>query len=121
MAKPRTLLAHGDHTFLNRLARVLAPEFEIIGMVDDVRLVPGVLRMLRLDVIVQNLSHSPEGLTVVETIRHIASDVCVVLVTQTLDEDVIANAFERGVSAVILQSASDEEFLDAIRAAYARR
>jgi hypothetical protein len=45
----------------------------------------------------------------------------VVLVTPTVDERVIASAFGRTVSAVILQSASDQEFLDGIRAAYTRR
>jgi DNA-binding NarL/FixJ family response regulator len=122
MAKPRTLIAHSDRAFLDRLARVLAPEFEIISTLDDVSLLPGYVRRMRPDLIVQSLSDSPEvGPEVIDKIRHIASDTCVVLVTPTVDERLIANAFERRFSAVILQSASDQELLDAIRAAYGRR
>jgi DNA-binding NarL/FixJ family response regulator len=122
MAKPRTLLAHSDRAFLDRLARVLAPEFEIIGTLDDVRLLPGYVRRMRPDVIVQSLSDSPHVRPeILEKIPQIASDSCVVLVTPTVDERMIANAFERRFSAVILQSSSDQDFLDGIRAAYARR
>ena len=122
MAKPRTLLAHSDRAFLDRLARVLAPEFEIISTLDDVALLPGYVRRMRPDVIVQSFSDSPQlGAEIIHKIPQIASDTCVVLVTAKVNERVIANAFERRVSAVILQSASDQELLDGIRAAYARR
>jgi DNA-binding NarL/FixJ family response regulator len=122
MPKPRTLLAHIDHTVLDRLARVLAPEFDIVGALDDLALLPDDVRRVGPDVIVQNLSDSPQdALDLVDNIRQMAPNVCLVLVTQAADEQMIASAFERGASAVILQSAADYEFLDAIRAACARR
>jgi DNA-binding NarL/FixJ family response regulator len=122
MAKPRTLLAHSDRAFLDRLARVLSPEFEIISTLHDVGLLPRYVRRMRPDLIVQSFADSPSaGSEIIEKIAQITPDTCVVLVTPTVDERVIASAFGRTVSAVILQSASDQEFLDGIRAAYTRR
>jgi DNA-binding NarL/FixJ family response regulator len=122
MAKPRTLLAHVNPDVLDRLARVLASEFEIVGTLDDVASLPEGVRRVSPDVIVQDLSDSPQiALDIVDNIRQIDPEVCLVLVTQTTDEQMIATAFERGASAVVVQSAPDHEFLNAIRTACARR
>lgn len=115
MAKPRTLVAHTDRTFLDRLARLLASEFEIVGVREDIVVLLDDVRALRPDFVVQILSDA--SARQIDTLRRLAPDVCVALVTHTGDEQGIENAFDRGVSAVVLQSASDDDLLNAMRAA----
>jgi DNA-binding NarL/FixJ family response regulator len=118
MAKPRTLLAHTDPMVRDTLLRILSPAFEIISTLEDVALLPDAARHARPDVVILDLSALPQtGLQAVSALRDISDALRIVVVTESAQADTAAEAFRCGASAYILQTATDAELLEGIRAA----
>jgi len=120
MGKPRTLLALTDPAILDTFLRLLAPAFEIVGMHDDVTVLPHVARRERPDVVVLGLPALPQaGLHAVSALRDMSGALCIIVVAA--DATFAARAFQCGASAYILETASEADLLAGIRAAVSGR
>ena len=115
--KSSRLLIADDHRLMaEACAKMLQPEFEVIGIVTDGRaLVQAALDAkpngLIIDVSLPHLN----GLDAAEQIRRKLPFIKLVFLTMNSDPDLAAEAFRRGASGYILKHSGADEFLNAIR------
>jgi DNA-binding NarL/FixJ family response regulator len=120
MTKPRALVAHHFRLFLAGLAHLLAEAFDVRA-IDDMTRLAEVAVQLRPDVVVQGLSSDPHaGLDVLRDVHCAIPDTPIVVVTKWDDPTIATEAFRRGASAYVLQSSTEAELLEGVRAAIAK-
>ena len=121
MTKPRALIAHHFRLFLAGLAHLLAQDFDVVRAIDDLTALPSAAEQLRPDVVVQGLSSDPQmGLGILSDVRRAIPDTPIVVVTRWAEPSIATEAFRRGASAYVLQSSTEAELLDGVRAAMAK-
>ncbi len=118
MSRTRVLLAD-DHTmFLDALAKLLEPEFEVVGTVNDGRAL--VLRApdLKPDVVVLDIGMPLlNGLDAGQQIKELRPETKLIFLTQNQDANVAAEAFRRKASGYLLKNSAATELITAIREA----
>jgi len=121
MTKPRALIAHHFRLFLAGLAHLLAQDFDVVRAIDDLTALPAAAVQLRPDVVVQGLSSDPQlGLDILSDVRRVLPETPIVVVTRWAEPSIATEAFRRGASAYVLQSSTEAELLEGVRAAIAK-
>jgi DNA-binding NarL/FixJ family response regulator len=121
MTKPRALVAHHFRLFLAGLAYLLDEDFDVVRAIHEMRTLPDAAVQLRPDVVVQGLSADPHvGLDILSDVHRAIPDTPIVVVTKWDEPKIATEAFRRGASAYVLQSSTEAELLDGVRAAIAK-
>ena len=118
MNRARVLLAD-DHTlFLDALAKLLEPEFEVVGTVNDGRALVSRVLELSPDVVVVDISMPLlNGLDAGQQVKALRPATRLVFLTQNQDPNLAAEAFRRKASGYVLKNSAATELITAIREA----
>jgi DNA-binding NarL/FixJ family response regulator len=113
------LLIADDHTLLAEACKkLLEPEFEVVGIVDNGRALLRLAVELKPDVVILDIAMPQlNGLDAGDQIKHLLPATKLVFVTMNMSPEVAAEAFRRGASAYVVKSSAAEELLRAIRRA----
>jgi len=122
MKRPRVLLAD-DHTLvLDGLRKILEPECEVVGAVEDGRSLLTAARQLKPDIILLDISMPLlNGVEAARRLRAAAPDAKVIFVTMHADATYVAGAFRAGASGYVLKRCASAELLKAINQVLAGR
>ena len=118
MSRPRVLIADDHKIVVEGLKKLLGPEFEIAGAVEDGRELVKATEKLRPDVIVADISMP--GLNGIEAVRQIKKaykEMKVVFLTMHPEVAYAASAFKAGASGYVLKHSAPDELVTAIQAA----
>ncbi|HTM18420.1 MAG TPA: response regulator transcription factor [Terracidiphilus sp.] len=115
MKRPRVLLAD-DHTLvLEGLRKILEPECEVVGAVEDGRSLLVTAKQLQPDIILLDISMPLlNGVEAARRLRAAAPDAKVIFVTMHADATYVAGAFRAGASGYVLKRCASVELLKAI-------
>lgn len=116
MLRLRVLLAD-DHTMFSAgLKRLLEPQFEIVGTIEDGRELLSTTEQLRPDVIVVDISMpSLNGIEAARRIMKFAHPPKIIFLTMHEDATFTASAFQAGASGYVLKRSAPAEILTAIQ------
>jgi DNA-binding NarL/FixJ family response regulator len=115
MKRPRVLLAD-DHTLvLDGLRKILEPECEVVGAVEDGRSLLAAAKQLQPDIILLDISMPLlNGVEAARRLRSAAPGAKVIFVTMHADATYVAGAFRAGASGYVLKRCASLELLKAI-------
>ena len=121
MKRPRVLLAD-DHTLvLDGLRKILDPECEVVGAVEDGRSLLAAATRLKPDIILLDISMPLlNGVEAARRLRAAAPDAKVIFVTMHADATYVAGAFRAGASGYVLKRCASVELLKAINQVLSR-
>ena len=118
--RPRVLIADDHLMVAEALKSLLAPEFDLVGMVADGRALVEAARTLRPDVIVADVSMPQlNGIDALLELRQGGDRVPVVFLTMHRDVAFARRALEAGASGFVLKHSAPAELILALRAALA--
>lgn len=121
-ARPRVLLADDHRIVCDGLKGILAPEFEVVGAVENGRQLIEAAGRLRPDVIVADISMPLlNGLDAMIRILADGPPVKVVLLTGMPDVALATRAIRCGASGYVLKASAGEELVTALHEALAGR
>jgi DNA-binding NarL/FixJ family response regulator len=114
--RPRVLIAD-DHTFVaEACARILEPEFEVVGIVGDGQALLEKAPDLKPDIIVLDVGMPLlNGLEAGKRIKSVVRTVKIVYLTMNNDLGIAAEAFRLGASGYLLKTSAASELASAIR------
>ena len=116
--RPRVLLADDHLLVAQALQSLLAPEFELVGVVGDGRALLEAAAKLRPDVIVADVTMPRlNGIDALVRLRQGGNRVPVVFLTMHRDVNFARRALEAGASGFVLKHSASDELVSAIRAA----
>src|SRR5574342_574461 len=116
MARPHVLIADDHKIVVEGLKKVLGPEFEIAGAVEDGRELVKAAEQLRPDVIVADISMPGlNGIEAVLQIKKVHEEIKVVFLTMHPDVTYAASAFKAGASGYVLKHSAPAELITAIQ------
>jgi len=118
MKRASVLLADDHRIVAEGLKRLLEPEFDLVGVVEDGRALLAVARELRPDVIVSDIS-MPElnGVEALEELKMENPGVRVVFLTMHHNVAYARQAMDAGALGYVLKHSAAEELILAVRAA----
>jgi DNA-binding NarL/FixJ family response regulator len=120
MTRTTLLLADDHRPVLDRLIRVLSPEFDILGALDDGQAIVDAAAMLKPDAVVLDISMPLlGGLEAAALIGEIAPRPSVIFLTVHEDKDFVAAAFDVGGRGYVLKRRLATDLIPAIHAAMA--
>ena len=118
MSRPRVLLADDHRMVAEGLMGLLAPEFELLGVVEDGRALVEEARKLRPDVIVTDITMPHlNGIDALAQLRKNDPKVKVVFLTMHREVAYARRALEAGAFGFVLKHSAPDELVMAIRAA----
>jgi DNA-binding NarL/FixJ family response regulator len=115
MSKARVLLADDHRIVIEGLKKLLEPEYDVVGTVEDGRALIAAVGELQPDVVVADISMP--HLNGIEAVRQITQKnprVRVVMLTMHHDVQYAARAFEAGASGFVLKVSAPGELMTAI-------
>ena len=115
MPKPRLLLADDHAIILEGLTRLLEPEFEVIGKVEDGRALLKMSATLKPDVIIADISMPL--LSGIEAVRQLRKKDCktkVIFLSMHADVELASQALRLGASGYVLKHSAAESLSKAI-------
>ena len=116
MSRARLLLADDHVIFLDALKKLLEPEFEVVGTVNDGRALVSRAPDLRPDVVVLDISMPLlNGLDAGQQVKELRPETRLIFLTQNQDANVAAEAFRRKASGYLLKNSAATELITAIR------
>jgi DNA-binding NarL/FixJ family response regulator len=116
--RPRVLLADDHVLVAEALKSLLAPEFDLVGVVEDGRALIEAAGKLRPDVIVADVTMPHlNGIDALVRLRQGGDRVPVVFLTMHRDVTFARRALEAGASGFVLKHSAPAELVTAIRAA----
>ncbi len=116
--RPRILLADDHLLVAEALKSLLAPEFDLVGVVEDGRALVEASRTLRPDVIVADVTMPHlNGIDALAKLRQGGNRVPVVFLTMHRDVTFARRALDAGASGFVLKHSAPAELVSAIRAA----
>jgi DNA-binding NarL/FixJ family response regulator len=115
MKRPRVLLAD-DHTLVaDGLRRILEPECEVVGTVEDGRSLLVAAEKLQPDIILLDISMPLlNGVDAARRLREAVPGAKVIFVTMHADATYVAGAFRAGASGYVLKRCASMELLTAV-------
>ena len=115
-SKTRLVLADDQRLFAEVCKQMLEPEFDVVGVCTDGRVLVDAATELQPDALILNISLPRlNGLDAAEQILRRLPATKVVFTTANADPEVAAEAFRRGASAYVLKQSGADEYLTAIR------
>ena len=118
MRRSTVLLADDHRMLLDAFTKVLEPEFEIIGTVEDGRELLDVAAELKPDVIVLDIFMPLlNGLAACERLRKSVPGTKLIFLTVNEDPEIVAEAFRLGANGYLLKTSAASELVEAIRQA----
>ena len=122
MTRLRVLLADDHVIVAEALKRLLEPEFELVGVVDDGFALLEAAAEKKPDVIVTDISMPGlNGIEALEELKKKNPDVHVVCLTMHRDVSYARRALDAGALGYVLKNSAPEELVMAVRAAAAGR
>lgn len=118
MSRPRVLLADDHRVVAEGLSRLLAEDFELVGMVEDGRALVAAAKKLQPDVIVADIS-MPQ-LNGIDAMAHLMKDnarVKVVFLTMHQEPAYARRALDAGAAGFVVKHSAPAELVMAIHAA----
>jgi len=116
--RPRVLIADDHLMVAEALKSLLAPEFDLVGVVEDGRAMLEAAGTLRPDVIVADVTMPHlNGIDALVQLRQRGDRVPVVFLTMHRDTSFARRALEAGASGFVLKHSAPAELVTAIRAA----
>ena len=116
--RPRVLLADDHLLVAEGLRSLLSPEFDLVGVVEDGRLLIEAAGQLRPDVIVADVTMpNLNGIDALVQLRQGGNQVPVVFLTMHRDVTFARRALEAGAAGFVLKHSAPAELVSAIRAA----
>jgi DNA-binding NarL/FixJ family response regulator len=116
--KPRVLLADDDKIVAEGLARLLEPEFELVGIVEDGRQLLEAAEALNPEVVAADISMPRlNGIDAARQLKKAKPRLRIVFLTQHSDVVYAARALDAGASGYVLKHAAPEELVAAVRKA----
>ena len=116
--RPRVLLCDDHRLVAEALKSLLAPEFELVGVVEDGRELIGAAAKLRPDVIVADVTMPQlNGIDALVQLRKGGDRTPVVFLTMHRDVRFARRALEAGAAGFVLKHSAPAELVAAIRAA----
>jgi DNA-binding NarL/FixJ family response regulator len=114
--RPRVLIAD-DHTFVaEACAKILEPEFEVVGIVADGQSLLATVPELKPDIIVLDVGMPLlNGLEAGRRIKSLVRPVKIVYLTMNNDVGIAAEAFRFGASGYLLKTSATAELVTAVR------
>jgi DNA-binding NarL/FixJ family response regulator len=115
MSKARVLLADDHRIVIEGLKKLLDPEYDVVGAVEDGRALIAAVDKLQPHVVVADISMP--HLNGIEAVRHIKEknpQIRVVILTMHHDVQYAARAFEAGASGFVLKVSAPSELITAI-------
>jgi len=114
--RSRIVLAD-DHTLVAEACKkLLEPEFEVVGIVNDGRALLRAAAQLRPDVIVSDIGMPQlNGLDAGEQIRQSLPSIRLIYLTMQTSPDLAAEALRRGASGYLLKTSAASELVVAVR------
>jgi DNA-binding NarL/FixJ family response regulator len=112
------ILIADDHTLVaEACAKLLEPEFEVLGTVRDGKALLEAAAQLKPDVIVADIAMPVmNGLDACEQIKKQVKSTKIIYLTMNEDKDLAAEAFRRGASGYILKASAFAELTQAVHA-----
>jgi DNA-binding NarL/FixJ family response regulator len=118
MARPRVLIADDHKIVVEGLEKMLRPDFDIAGTVEDGRELVTAAEKLRPDAIIVDISMPMlNGIDAVRQIKKVHEAIKVVFLTMHLDVAYAVSAFEAGASGYVLKHSASDELVMAIHEA----
>jgi DNA-binding NarL/FixJ family response regulator len=118
MSRPRVLLADDHRIVAEGLKGILAPEFELVGVVEDGRALVEAAKKLRPEVIVADIAMLLlNGIDALARLKADDPQVKVVFLTMHREVAYARRALEAGASGFVLKHSAPAELVMAIRAA----
>jgi DNA-binding NarL/FixJ family response regulator len=115
MNKARVLLADDHRIVIEGLKRLLEPEYDVVGAVEDGRALIAAVGELQPDVVVADISMPHlNGIDAVRQIKEKNPHVKVVMLTMHHDAQYAVRAFEAGASGFVLKVSASNELITAI-------
>jgi DNA-binding NarL/FixJ family response regulator len=112
----RILIADGHVLFAEGCRSLLEPEFHVVGIESDGRMLVKSAAVLQPDVVILDISMPQlNGLDAGEQIKTRRPNTKLIYVTVTSDLDIAAEAFRRGASGYLLKHGDIEELRTAVR------
>jgi DNA-binding NarL/FixJ family response regulator len=116
--RPRVLLADDHLLVAEALKSLLAPEFDLVGVVEDGRALVEAAGTLRPDVVVADVTMPHlNGIDALVQLRQRGNRVPVVFLTMHRDAGFARRALDAGASGFVLKHSAPAELVTAIRAA----
>jgi DNA-binding NarL/FixJ family response regulator len=116
--QPRVLLADDHRLVAEALKSLLAPEYDLVGVVEDGRALVEAARKLKPDVIVADVSMPHlNGIDALVQLRKAGDRVPVVFLTMHRDVTFARRALDAGASGFVLKHSAPAELISALRAA----
>jgi len=116
--RPRVLVADDHLLVAEALRSLLAPEFDLVGVVGDGRALLAEAARLRPDAIVADVTMPHlNGIDAIGRLRQSGDDVPVVVLTMHRDATFARRALEAGAAGYVLKHSAASELVTALRAA----
>jgi DNA-binding NarL/FixJ family response regulator len=118
VSRPRVLLADDHRVVSEGLKRLLADDFELVGMVEDGRALVTAAKKLRPDVIVADIAMPQlNGIDAMTQLKKDNAQVKVVFLTMHQDPAYARRALEAGAAGFVVKHSAPAELVMAIHAA----
>ena len=118
MIRPRVLLADDHLLVAEALRRLLAEEFDLVGVVEDGRAMVKAAQELQPDVVVADITMPHlNGLDALPQLKAVAPSARVVFLTMHHDVAYARRALEAGASGFVLKHSAPAELILAVRSA----
>jgi DNA-binding NarL/FixJ family response regulator len=116
--KPKVLLADDHKIVAEGLARLLEPQFELVGVVEDGRQLLEAAEALNPEVVVADISMPQlNGIEAARQLKKAKPRLKIVFLTQHSDVAYAARALDAGASGYVLKHAAPDELVAAVRKA----
>jgi DNA-binding NarL/FixJ family response regulator len=120
--RARILLADDHQGMRSRVVRLLEPEFEVVGAVEDGGALLEVASMMKPDVCVIDISMPViGGIEAAARLRESGSTAKIIFLTVHEDPDFVQAAIETGASGYVVKSKMASDLRTAVKAAMAGR
>ncbi len=117
MKRPTILLADDHAIVAEGLRRVLTPDFDVIGTVEDGRALVAAAARLHPDIVVADISMPLlNGIEACRRIKNSGSQSKVIFLTMHLDVNYVAEALAAGASGYVLKASAAGQLIAAIHA-----
>ena len=118
MSRPRVLLADDHRVVAEGLKRLLADDFELVGMVEDGRALVASAKKLQPDIVVADISMPQlNGIDAMAQMKKDNPDIKVVFLTMHQEPAYARRALEAGAAGFVVKHSAPEELVMAIQAA----